>query len=66
MSRLRQYILGFLYRTAICLCLLLISYIFYRLWPRLFTELRGRLFYTANYGDAVSYLKSAFRCLMPQ
>ncbi len=66
MSRLRQYVLGFLYRTAICLCLLLICYIFYRLWPNLFTQIRLKLFYSINYGEAVSYLKNALRCLMPQ
>lgn len=65
MNNVRQYLLGFLYRTAVCLILLLLCYIIHVLWPQLFFDMREKLFYDVNYGRLIKGLKEAVSCLIP-
>ncbi len=65
MTNVRQYFMGFLYRTALCLILLLLCYIIYMLWPELFYSMREKLFYEVNYGRLIKELQEAAVCLIP-
>ncbi|MGN1098091.1 MAG: hypothetical protein ACI4SS_04255 [Clostridia bacterium] len=66
MPNVRQYLLGFLYRTVVCLCLFLLCYIINRLWPEVFGAMREKLFYTINYGQLAKELKELAGCLLPK
>lgn len=66
MPEVRKYVMGFLYRTAICTCLFLICYIIQQLWPVAFNTIEGKLFYDVNYGQLASDLKDLVRCVLPR
>ena len=66
MPKVRKYLMGFLYRTAICTCLLLVCYIVHELWPATFDTFRGKLFYGVNYGQLAKDLDDLARCVLPR
>ncbi len=66
MTGVRRYMLGFLYRTAVCLFLFFLCYVIHRLWPEAFSVLKEKLFYSVNYGRLVKGLKEAAWCLLPK
>ena len=66
MPEVRKYIMGFLYRTAICVCLFLIFYIIHELWPVAYKAMADKLFYSINYGQLAVDLKDLVRCVLPR
>lgn len=66
MAKVRRYLLGFLYRTFICLCLFLLCLLAHRLWPEGFEALKEKFFYPVNYGRLASELKELGRCVLPR
>lgn len=65
MSDMRKYLMNFLFRTSVCLCLLVLCYIIYRLWPNGFGAMKEKLFYSVNYGLLLKELKELGRCVLP-
>lgn len=66
MPGVRNYIMGFLYRTMICVCLFLLMYIIGELWPAALHALKAKLLYTVNYGQLARDLKDLARCVLPR
>lgn len=66
MPEVRKYIVGFLYRTAAGVCLLLLCYIIHELWPAAFEIMRSKLFYSINYGQLAKDLTDLARCVLPR
>ena len=66
MPEVRKYVMGFLYRTAVCTCLFLICFIIRELWPTAFEAIEGRLFYSVNYGQLARDLEDLARCVLPR
>ncbi len=66
MPDVRKYILGFLYRTAICACLFLLCYIIGRLWPAALSGLLDKLFYSVDYERLAADFKDLARCVLPR
>ena len=65
MSDMRGYVMNFLFRTSVCLCLLVLCYLIHRLWPEGFGVIREKLFYPVNYGQLIKELKELGRCVLP-
>lgn len=65
MSEVRKYLLGFLYRTAVCACVFLAAYILGRLWPDGLDWLMEKLFYPVDYSRLAMDLKDLARCVLP-
>ena len=66
MPKVQKYVMGFLYRTAICACLMLLCYIIHELWPGAFETVRSKLFYGVNYGRLAKDLEDLARCVLPR
>lgn len=65
MSEKRKFLMGFLLRTSVCLCLLLLCYAVLRLWPEGFGAFKEKLFYDVDYGLLARELKALGRCVLP-
>ncbi len=65
MSDLRGRFMNFLFRTAICLFLLLLFLVIHRLTPDGFDAIKEKMFYSVDLGLLLKELKALGRCVLP-